>query len=126
MTADDSVNNDTINQLRSLDRIMISLNPTVRDLLEQAMVAAAVSEDEETYHNIGPLETMYHEVRLLRSQMVSQPSIGGYWQQSNTAVDNTADWYGNPYLNPLRNYPAGHAWDDHTKTVYKTSSGAGT
>jgi hypothetical protein len=125
MKADDFFNSNIQTQLRSLDKLIISDNATVRDLLEQAMVAASITSDPDEEHKLGPLEVMYHEIQLLKSQLADMPRTSGYWINSPT-TDNTAGWYGNPYQDPLRNYPDGYAWDDYSKCVIRTTNRTGT
>lgn len=61
---------DDMEALRRLDRLITSSNATVKDLLDQALVAADISDetDEEMSDN-GPLVTMAMTVMSLQKEM---------------------------------------------------------
>lgn len=135
MTVDDFTSDNARTQLRSLDRLLISNNSTVRDLLEQAIVVAGiVDESEEKYLDLGPLELMFNELQLLRTEMnmlLQNKTAVGFGEsnpyQNVTWADstNSSNWYNNPFTDPLRHYPQGYAWDDYAKKVVKVTSGSG-
>lgn len=107
--------------LRRIDRLFSSDNPTVTDLIEQALVASMVTDDDGL--NYGPVEMMYHELVRLRTDInqlrgeISNNRTGSYWSDS-TSHD--------PYSDPTRNYPMGYRWNEFQQAVIKTTTGTGT
>jgi hypothetical protein len=106
-----------IERLRTLDKLIMCRNETVKDLIEQAIVASEiVNESEERYLDIGPLELMYTEIKAMRVQIESLTKNSHGIGESNpyqnvTWTDNTTGWTGSQWADPTRNYPSGYVWN---------------
>jgi hypothetical protein len=111
-----------IDKLRMLDKLILCNNETVKDLLEQAIVASEiVNESDKQYLDMGPLELMYTELKSVRTQVETltmmmnknNTYVSGETNpyQNVTWTDNTSGWGGNPHMDPTRNYPPGYVWN---------------
>ncbi len=58
-----------LNLLRKLDRLITSDSVTVTDLLEQAMVAAEISDEDADILFEGPLSSMYNKLLNMQHQL---------------------------------------------------------
>jgi len=58
-----------VEQLRELDAVLISRDPTVLDAFKQAIVLTKVAEDSMNINPVGPLEQMWRELQNMRSEL---------------------------------------------------------
>ena len=52
-----------VEQLRELDAVLVSRDPTVIDAFKQAIVLSKVAEDSMNINPVGPLEQMWRELQ---------------------------------------------------------------
>lgn len=80
-----------LESLRKLDRLITSNNATVADLLEQAMVAAEISNDTDSDMLIdnGPLVTMALTLMNLQKQMLTLMA-----QQNSAGIGESNPYHG--------------------------------
>lgn len=128
----ESDDNETVELLRKLDRLITSESATVTDLLEQAVVASEIADEPwETWRDAGPLERMYREITVLMSTVnrlqaeISSQRRSSYENVTWTDNSSTTDMR-TPWIDPLRNYPYGYQWDPNSKKAIKITSGTGT
>jgi len=58
-----------VEQLRELDAVLTSRDPTVLDAFKQAVVLSKVAEDSMNINPVGPLEQMWRELQNMRSEL---------------------------------------------------------
>ena len=107
-----------IKQLRKIDRLFGSESTTVQDLLDQAIVAAEITDDCDSE---GVLEKMFVEMIEMRKMIeqmnyeLSRTRSADYWGQYHT---NTP-WV----INTTTNTTGDHRWID--PNIIKTTRGTG-
>lgn len=123
MTADD------MKLLRKLDRLIMSDSITVKDLMEQALVAAEITdESDDRYTDAGPLEAMARALTNLQIQVAtmtaqraagigeSNPYENITWTAPNTSDYNQfSDWRDQQW-----------SGQGNYQKILKTTSGTGT
>lgn len=102
--------NTILKKLSAIDKLLSSNNPTVKDLIDQAMIASAIVE-EESYEDVGTLQMMYQELIRLRNQVHELQNDQKYHQTGSYWSDSTTGWTGSSYSDPTRNYPLGYVWN---------------
>lgn len=104
--------------LHKLDRILLSNNATVNELLEQAIVAGHIADDADE-NVIGPLTAMYHELQTMKLIVSNMNSTTGQrqygyglgesnpyqnitWSQHST-ISDVPDWWSRASANKAGN-----------------------
>ena len=93
---------DVVENLRNLDQILVSHDPTVQDAFKQAVVLSKVAEQNSVL--TGPLEKMFWELQEMRREIeqLKVESVnrerGTYWSPNTYSSPNTYD-HGRNYGN---------------------------
>jgi hypothetical protein len=79
--------NDLVQQLRDLDQVLTSRDPTVIDAFKQAIVLTKVAEDSMNINPVGPLEQMWRGLQDMRRELdqlkadAVNKDRGTYWSK---------------------------------------------
>lgn len=72
--------------IRALDELLVSENPTVRDLMQQAILVQTMENPERGNPKntpTGPFESMFHQMQLLRAEVNAlKHTNSSYWANS--------------------------------------------
>jgi hypothetical protein len=96
--------------IRALDELLVSENPTVRELIQQAILVQTMENPErDNGKNIptGPFEQMFHQMQLLRAEVNALKHGSSYWHQTT---------YSSPYTNTY-NTPGAYTQATPTLTL---------
>lgn len=75
--------------IRALDELLVSENPTVRELMQQAILVQTMENPERgnpANTPTGPFESMFHQMQLLRAEVNALKHGSSYWS-TNTTFD---------------------------------------
>jgi hypothetical protein len=61
-----AINIEGLEQIRELDQVLMSRDPTVLDALKQALVLSKVAENKKT--TVGPLENIFWELQTIKRE----------------------------------------------------------
>ena len=113
--------------LRKLDRLLTSNSVTVADLLEQAMVAAEITDEDADILFEGPLSSMYNKLMYIQNQLdLLMASRNSGMGESNPYQNIT--WTDRTYSmnNSLGESLSNITWNPITHMANKTTNGTGT
>lgn len=116
--------------LKLLDELLASENPTVKDLISQAILVQTMENPNRTQeYVVGPFQTMFNEIRSLRAdlnRLCATPGVYGqqqYYNYPNTTYGTYTGGVGaGPYVSSPSTFTVGNiSLDSMTRTTYDPS-----
>jgi len=117
--------------LKLLDELLASENPTVRELIDQAILVQTMENpNREREFHMGPFQQMFHEVQSLRADLNRLCATPGVYAQqqyynypNNTYGTYTGGVGAGPYVSsPSTTFTIGNiSLDSMSRTTYDSS-----
>ena len=113
--------------LRLLDELLASENPTVRELIDQAILVQTMENpNREREFHTGPFQQMFHEVQQLRQDINRISGHQTYYSYPNTVNTSGQSWTGGVGAGPMVSSPSTFtigniSLDSMARTTYDSS-----
>ena len=109
---------DVVENLRNLDQILVSHDPTVQDAFKQAVVLSKVAAQDSVL--TGPLEKMFWELQEMRRE-IDQLKVESVNRERGTYWSPNTYWLPNTYDHGRKNYGNWGITTQNDKTVVPAS-----
>ena len=113
--------------LKLLDELLASENPTVRELIDQAILVQTMENpNREREFHMGPFQQMFHEVQQLRQDINRISGHQTYYSYPNTVNTSRQSWTGGVGAGPMVSSPSTFtigniSLDSMARTTYDSS-----